>query len=242
MSKIVGIVLAAGRGSRMQPFTDHTPKPLAILGSKTLLEWNMQKIAPMVDEFVVVINWLGELIREQIGDQFMDKKVHYAIQENPKAGTLNAFLTGVKLVPKSTGYIVNNADNYLGDKYYTKLNEMISLDQNSLIAAAMKYADHSKLSQFGVFRVDEKGGFIEIVEKPQQYVSDLVNIGLYYFPMQSLDFVDQIITPDGQEEYIIDLLNVNKNKLPVTVCGVDDTFIAISTVEDLEAANQVFGL
>ncbi len=242
MDKICAVVLAAGRGSRMQPFTDHTPKPLAMLGSKTLLEWNMQKIAPLVDEFVIVINWLGEKIVDKIGDEFMGKKVSYAIQDNPKAGTLNAFLTGAKLGSNSAGFIVNNADNYLGDKYYTKLKEIISSNPNSLIAAALKYKDKEKLSQFGVFKVDEMGNFIEIVEKPKEFVSDLVNIGLYYFPSQSLDLIDKIQTPEGQEEYIIDLLNVAKGILSVSVFGVEDEFIAISTEQDLVEANRDFNL
>jgi NDP-sugar pyrophosphorylase family protein len=138
--------------------------------------------------------------------------------------------------------VVNNADNYLGDKYYTKLKQMITDYPDSLLAAAMKYPDHTKLHQFGVFKVDSKGQFDQIVEKPSDFVSDLVNIGLYYFPGSALEYVDKIHTPHGQEEYIIDLLNICKADLEVQVFGVEDEFIAISTEQDLEVANKSFGI
>ncbi len=63
------IILAAGRGERMRPLTDHTPKPLLRVGGKALIEWHLLKLAAagVVD---VVINhaWLGEQIQDYLGD------------------------------------------------------------------------------------------------------------------------------------------------------------------------------
>jgi MurNAc alpha-1-phosphate uridylyltransferase len=63
------MILAAGRGERMQPLTDRTPKCLLPAGGKSLIEWHLEKLATagFVD---VVINhaWLGEQIEAQLGD------------------------------------------------------------------------------------------------------------------------------------------------------------------------------
>ena len=49
-----------------------------------------------------------------------------------------------------------------------------------------------------------------------------------------LDYINLIKTPEDQEEYIIDILNVCKGSIAIGVIDVEDYFIGISTVDDLE--------
>jgi MurNAc alpha-1-phosphate uridylyltransferase len=63
------MVLAAGRGERMRPLTDSTPKPLLKVGSQMLIERHLLALAAAgVREVVVNLSWLGELIRATLGD------------------------------------------------------------------------------------------------------------------------------------------------------------------------------
>ena len=63
------MILAAGRGERMRPLTDTTPKPLLQVGGKMLIEYHLEKLkqANITD---VVINhaWLGEKVEQALGD------------------------------------------------------------------------------------------------------------------------------------------------------------------------------
>lgn len=63
------MILAAGRGERMRPLTDHTPKPLLLVGAVPLIVWHLRRLcaAGIVD---IVINhaWLGHKIEETLGD------------------------------------------------------------------------------------------------------------------------------------------------------------------------------
>ncbi|MDM7949066.1 nucleotidyltransferase family protein [Hydrogenophaga sp.] len=62
------MVLAAGRGNRMRPLTDHTPKPLLPVHGKPLMLWPMEALqAGGFRRVVVNTAWLGEQIAEQLG-------------------------------------------------------------------------------------------------------------------------------------------------------------------------------
>jgi len=63
------IILAAGRGERMRPLTDHTPKPLLPVRGKPLIEWHIEALARGgVREIVVNTAWLEEKIVDALGD------------------------------------------------------------------------------------------------------------------------------------------------------------------------------
>ncbi len=63
------MILAAGRGERMRPLTDHTPKPLLKVGGKPLIVWHLERLA-LAGFKEVVINHahLGEQIEAALGD------------------------------------------------------------------------------------------------------------------------------------------------------------------------------
>ena len=61
------MLLAAGRGERMRPLTDHCPKPLLTVAGRTLLDWHLQRLAAAGYARVVInIAWLGALIRQHL--------------------------------------------------------------------------------------------------------------------------------------------------------------------------------
>ncbi len=63
------MILAAGRGERMRPLTDATPKPLLMVGGKRLIEWHLQGLARAgVREVIINHAWLGEQIPATLGD------------------------------------------------------------------------------------------------------------------------------------------------------------------------------
>jgi N-acetyl-alpha-D-muramate 1-phosphate uridylyltransferase len=65
---IAAMVLAAGRGNRMRPLTDHTPKPLLPVHGKPLMLWLMDALqASGFQRVLVNTAWLGEQIAERLG-------------------------------------------------------------------------------------------------------------------------------------------------------------------------------
>jgi N-acetyl-alpha-D-muramate 1-phosphate uridylyltransferase len=63
------MILAAGRGERMRPLTDHTPKPLLQVHGKPLIEYHIERLAHAgITRIVINLAWLGAKIREHLGD------------------------------------------------------------------------------------------------------------------------------------------------------------------------------
>ena len=64
-----GMILAAGRGERMRPLTDHTPKPLLEVGGKPLIVWHIERLADAgIMELVINHAHLGKNIEDALGD------------------------------------------------------------------------------------------------------------------------------------------------------------------------------
>lgn len=62
------MILAAGRGERMRPLTDHTPKPLLLAGGKPLIQWHIERLAKAgVSELVINHAHLGAKIEQALG-------------------------------------------------------------------------------------------------------------------------------------------------------------------------------
>lgn len=63
------MILAAGRGERMRPLTDETPKPLLKVGGKPLIQRHIEALAAAgVREIVINLAWKGAMIRETLGE------------------------------------------------------------------------------------------------------------------------------------------------------------------------------
>lgn len=63
------LILAAGRGERMRPLTDHTPKPLLQVGGKPLIVWHIERlVAAGIRDLVINHAHLGLMIEQALGD------------------------------------------------------------------------------------------------------------------------------------------------------------------------------
>ena len=74
------MILAAGRGERMRPLTDHTPKPLLQAGGKPLIVWHIERLVRAgITDLVINHAHLGKLIEEYLGDgSRYGARIHYS--------------------------------------------------------------------------------------------------------------------------------------------------------------------
>ncbi|RZL01959.1 MAG: nucleotidyltransferase family protein [Rubrivivax sp.] len=84
------LILAAGRGERMRPLTDHTPKPLLKVQGKPLIEWHLEALArDGVREVVINTAWLEEQFPAALGDGARwGLRIRYSMETRDHGGAL----------------------------------------------------------------------------------------------------------------------------------------------------------
>lgn len=86
---IDAVIMAGGRGQRLQPLTDSTPKPLLKVGDKPIMEHNIDRLAAYgIDDFWVSVKYLGEQIEHYFGNGHQKNiKIEY-VWESESLGTI----------------------------------------------------------------------------------------------------------------------------------------------------------
>jgi MurNAc alpha-1-phosphate uridylyltransferase len=109
------LIFAAGKGERMRPLTERTPKPLLIAGGKPLIAWHLEKLAALgICDVVINTSWLGEQFPDTLGDgSRWGLRLHYS-HEGPE--------------PLETGGGMLHALPLLGDAPFLAINGDIWTD------------------------------------------------------------------------------------------------------------------
>ena len=88
---IDAIIMAGGRGQRLRPLTDSTPKPLLKVGDKSIMEHNVDRLALYgIDDFWFSVSYLGNQIVDYFGDgKDRNRSIHYVWEDEPM-GTIGS--------------------------------------------------------------------------------------------------------------------------------------------------------
>ena len=102
------MILAAGRGERMRPLTDHTPKPLLEAGGKPLIVWHIERlVAAGIRDLVVNCAWLGERLQTALGNGTrFGARLHWS-PENPVLETAGGIARALPRLGPDPFLVVN---------------------------------------------------------------------------------------------------------------------------------------
>ncbi len=104
------MILAAGRGERLRPLTDSTPKPLLKVGEKSLIEYHLYKLAQAgINEVVINIAWLGQQIQQTLGSgEKYGLSIHYSDEGNQALETAGGIIKALPLLGDEPFIIINS--------------------------------------------------------------------------------------------------------------------------------------
>ncbi len=165
----------AGRGSRLRPHTLTIPKPLIPIAGKPIVHRLVEDIAGVLNQ---PIDEVAFVIHESFGKKVEEDLIEIAQKLGAK-GTIY-----YQNEPLGTGHAIMCAkDSLSGPAVIAYADTLIradfDLDQTADSVIWVKQVD--KPEAFGVINLNDKNQIVELVEKPQQFVSDLAVIGIYYF-------------------------------------------------------------
>ncbi|MGL4394298.1 MAG: sugar phosphate nucleotidyltransferase [Brevinema sp.] len=163
----------AGKGTRLLPHTENTPKPLMYVAGATILDHLLSKLIPLnPTEFVFIVGYLKEQIIDHMKTHYPDLPVRFVEQPNPQ-GLGHAIYQARDAFSKDEDMMV-----VLGDQTFVVPWEKL-IDSSANVLCVTKVEDPSS---FGVVMVDENHKILEMEEKPENPKSDLAISGIYYFP------------------------------------------------------------
>ena len=169
------IVPMAGRGSRLRPHTLTTPKPLIPIAGKPIVHRLVEDIAKVLDEKIEEIAFIiGEDFGEKVETDL--KKIAAALGAE---GTIY-----YQDKPLGTGHAIMCAKDSLDGPAViayadTLFKADFTLDKDADGVIWVKQVENP--SAYGVVQLNEQREIVDLVEKPEEFVSDLAVIGIYYF-------------------------------------------------------------
>lgn len=175
------IIMAGGKGTRLDPFTKILPKPLIPIGDKPIIEIIIEKFREYgIPQYYISVNHKAKIIKSffeelnpEYGIQFIDESIPLGT-----AGSLK-FLQG----RIEGSMVVTNCDIIISSDYSEIVDYHNDNDNDiTLVASLKKYS-----IPYGICNLEKGGGFINIDEKPEY--SFLVNTGFYILKSNVLDLI-----------------------------------------------------
>ena len=197
------VILAAGAGTRLRPLTDARPKPMVPVVDRPLVSHVADAAVDAgASELVFVVGYEADCVRRRFGREYRGVPVEYVVQER-QLGTAHALRTAG---PKLDGqFAVLNGDNIYDPA------SIEALFRNGAGIAAYRVDEPEN---YGVLSV-ENGRVVDVVEKPTDPPSNLINAGAYVFPDETREWLDVPKSVRGEHE-LTDVLSRVLERYEVT--------------------------
>lgn len=166
------LVMAGGKGARMDPFTRILPKPLIPLGDKPVIEHILDNFAGHgCRRFFVTLNYKGKMIKSYFDNADRKRSIRYIWEDEPY-GTAGGIRMACEHI-KGEHLFVSNCDILVRADYSDILKFHLENKSDITIVGSMKHFT----VPYGVLDVKNQGLLHGIIEKPEY--DYLVNTGLY---------------------------------------------------------------
>jgi bifunctional UDP-N-acetylglucosamine pyrophosphorylase/glucosamine-1-phosphate N-acetyltransferase len=218
------VILAAGEGTRMRPLTANLPKPMLPVADRPLVAHTADAVIEAgTEELIFVVGYEADAVRSYFGEQYRGTPVSYAVQDEQE-GTADA-------VAAAREHLEGEFCVLNGDDLYDR--ESIAALLESVPAAGAYRAPNP--SDYGVLNV-AGGRVMDIVEKPDDPATDLVNAGAYAFPAEAQEWLDVARSERGERE-ITDVLARVIDEYDVSYAEID-RWLGVGRPWELLEANE----
>ncbi|MBS3817023.1 MAG: NTP transferase domain-containing protein [Candidatus Thermoplasmatota archaeon] len=198
------VILAAGEGTRLRPFTASEPKVMIPVANRPILEYVVESLIENgIRDIVMVVGYRRQRIMSYFGDgDDFGADIEYVVQKKqpPHGGTAHALYQAKEKIDDD--FIVLPGDNVVSKNTISDLLEDIT-------PPALLITRSDSPSKYGVVTLKKgKKEIDNLIEKPEESPSHLISTGIYSFTPKIFDYIDE-----SMKERKYDLPSVVQKKM-----------------------------
>ncbi|MFT5660908.1 MAG: mannose-1-phosphate guanylyltransferase [Sulfurimonas sp.] len=239
------MILAAGKGTRVQPLTNTLPKPMLPILDVPVLELIILRLRENgFNEIVINTSYLSEAIEDyfQDGSQ-LGVSIRYSFEghilDGVRHGKAIGSAAGMQKIQKETSFFDDTFLVICGDAIIdADLRKAVKShkQRGGIASMLLKEVPYESVHKYGVVELDTLNKVVSFQEKPkrEEALSNLVNTGIYIFEPEILSYIPQTANYDIGADLFPKLVQEN-----VALYGLNIPFqwIDIGTINDYYHAN-----
>lgn len=224
---IDAVLMAGGKGERLRPLTEKTPKPLLPVGDKAIIDHNVDRLISFgIKHISVTVNYLGEQLEEHFREPRNEVQIQ-TVREPKFLGTIGS----IKFVPEfyNDTVLVMNSDLFTNINYedfYLHFKE----HNADMSVAAVPY---SVSIPYGILDIEERRNIKGLLEKPTY--DYYANAGIYLIKRSAIDLIPEDTFFNSTD--LIEALIAQGRK--VIRFPLNGTWIDIGNPQEYKRANEL---
>jgi mannose-1-phosphate guanylyltransferase len=179
------ILLVGGKGTRLAPLTDSTPKPMLKVAGKPVTEHQIVKAREAgIREIVLATSYMADVFEPYFGDgSNLGMSITYAVEETP-LGTGGAIANAARLLSlqEDESVLIFNGDVLSAHD----LNSQIELHLQSRADVTLYLTEVEDARAYGCVPLDDQGRVLEFLEKMENPKARTINAGCYIFHSRAI--------------------------------------------------------
>lgn len=215
-----GIILAAGKGSRLYPMTYEIPKPMLPIYDKPMIYYPLATLISLgIKEILLIVDSTNKLKYVELMKTFntMGLDIQVKVQHNQR-GIADAFIVGEEFIRSDDVCLI------LGDNLFLAYNDNwlrdCKVDKFDSGAKVLAYAVPDP-ERFGVVEFDKSGKVLSIEEKPENPKSEYIVPGLYWYDNRVIE-IAKSVKPSARGE--MEITSVNQSYLEMGQLSVTKAY------------------
>ena len=237
-----GIILAAGKGTRLMPATLPASKPLLPLYDKPMIYYPLETLVRIgIKDILFIVQEEDLPIFQKTFGSGEDTGLNFSYKiQKIQRGISDAYFIAEDYLDGASSVLALSDNVFLGKNFFNlaelALNKM---KQKGSAIFGLPVPDPEK---FGVIELDKKDNIIGIIEKPLHPKSNLITPGMYFFDSNASDLVKSLKPSARGELEITDLIEIYLSQNKLALQRLDETIIWHDTGNAdalLEAAQKV---
>ena len=239
-TKMKGIILAGGSGTRLYPLTKGVSKQLMPIYDKPMIYYPLSVLMLSGIQEVLIISTPEDLPRfeQLLGDgSDIGMKFEYIVQPSPD-GLAQAFILGKDFIDDDDACLILGDNIYYGHGMTDMLANAVSNAKDKNMATVFGYHVRDP-ERYGVVDFDATGKALSIEEKPKTPKSNYAVTGLYFYPNDVIKKACEVVPSDRGELEIttINQMYLGEDRLCVELMGRGYAWLDTGTHESLLEAS-----